>query len=141
MTKPIVQSVQFPVSGKELYKIFLSSKRHAEFTGGKVTISPKPGSKFSAFNGMLSGQTLWTLPGKMLVQRWRGTHWPKSDADSILIVQFSDVSGGGRIDLVHVNVPEHDHAGVTGGWKTFYWGPLRKYLKTGKRQKFSHGGM
>ena len=31
--------------------------------------------------------------------------------------------------MVHVNVPVQDHKGVTGGWKKFYWTPLRAYLK------------
>jgi len=30
---------------------------------------------------------------------------------------------------VHANVPKHDHAGVTKGWKKYYWEPLRRYLK------------
>jgi hypothetical protein len=36
----------------------MDPKRHGAFTGGKVVISAKPGAKFSAFDGMLSGSTL-----------------------------------------------------------------------------------
>jgi activator of HSP90 ATPase len=129
MLKTIQQSVRFPDSAKELYNIFMSPRRHADFTGAPVKISAKPGSKFSAFDGMLSGSTLLTVPGKLLVQRWRGNHWKNTDLDSTLILTFVQDGKQGRIDLVHVNVPEHDHAGVTKGWKTYYWGPLKKYLK------------
>ena len=45
--------------------------------------------------------------------------------DSILTIRFSDVAKGGRIDLVHVNVPQHDHGGVTKGWPKYYWAPLK----------------
>jgi len=31
-----------------------------------------------------------------------------------------------RVDLVHVNVPENDHQGVTDGWEHYYWQPLRE---------------
>ncbi len=31
--------------------------------------------------------------------------------------------------LVHANVPEHDHKGVTRGWPTYYWQPWKEYLK------------
>jgi hypothetical protein len=31
-----------------------------------------------------------------------------------------------------VNVPAHDHQGVTEGWKKYYWNPWRVYLA--KRQ-------
>jgi activator of HSP90 ATPase len=129
MTKPIIQTVKFPASAQQLYDIYLDPKRHAAFTGGPVKISAKPGSKFDAFNGMLSGSTVVAVPGKLIVQRWRSMHFKKTDLDSILILTFSKEGKQGRIDMVHVNVPVQDHKGVTGGWKKYYWTPLRAYLK------------
>jgi len=69
------------------------------------------------------------IPGQMIVQAWRATHWTKTDPDSILIIRFSRTKKGGRVDLVHVNVPDHDHAGVTKGWHQYYWKPWRAYRK------------
>jgi activator of HSP90 ATPase len=138
MTKPIVQTAKFPASARQLYDIYLDPKRHSAFTGAPVKISSKPGSKFEAFNGMLSGSMLVAIPGKMIVQRWRSMHFKKSDLDSILILTFSQEGKLGRIDLVHVNVPVQDHKGVTGGWKKYYWGPLRGYLKRASAKK-AHG--
>jgi activator of HSP90 ATPase len=129
VTKPIIQSVTFAASAQELYDIYLDPKRHATVTGGKVKISAKPGSAFSAFNGMLSGTMLWTIPGQMIVQRWKSTGWNKGDPDSILILTFDSAGKKGRIKLVHVNVPVQDHAGVTNGWKKYYWAPLKAYLR------------
>ena len=129
MPKPIMQSVTLPISGADLYAMYTDPGKHAAFTGGKVKISAKPGSEFSAFDGLLSGTMLYVVPGKLVVQRWRGTHWKDDDLDSILTIRFSDAGTGGRIDLVHVNVPEHDYGGVTKGWPKYYWGPLKQYLK------------
>ena len=129
MTKPIGQSVKFPASAPELYDIYLDPKRHSAFTGGPVKISPKPGSKFDAFNGMLSGLMLVAIPGKMIVQRWRSMHFKDTDLDSILILTFTQEGKQGRIDLVHVNVPVLDYKGVTNGWRKYYWDPLKEYLK------------
>ena len=42
---------------------------------------------------------------------------------------FTKAPGGGRIDLVQVGVPPHDHRGVTQGWPKYYWKPWRAYLK------------
>jgi activator of HSP90 ATPase len=130
MTKPIVQTAKFSASAQELYDIYMNPKRHAAFTGAPVKISPKPGTRFEAFGGMLEGSTLSVIPGKLIVQRWRSENFHKSDMDSILILTFSDEGKKGRIDLVHVNVPEQDHAGVTEGWKKYYWGPMREYLES-----------
>ena len=129
MSKPIQQSERFAASARKLYDIYMDPKLHAAVTGGAVRISPKPGSRFSAFDGMLSGSTLFVVPGKLIVQRWRGYHWKDTDLDSVLILRFMPEGKRGRIDLVHVNVPHHDHAGVTKGWEKYYWKPLRAYLK------------
>jgi activator of HSP90 ATPase len=131
MIRPIVQTAKFNASARELYDIYLDPKRHAAFTGAAVKISPRPGSPFKAFDGMLEGSTISTFRGKMIVQRWRSSNFRKTDLDSILILTFSDEGKKGRIDLVHVNVPEQDHAGVTNGWKKYCWEPLREYLREG----------
>ena len=45
-----------------------------------------------------------------------------------VVLTFSKTAKGARVDLVHANVPEHDHKGVTEGWRTYYWQPWRKYF-------------
>jgi activator of HSP90 ATPase len=129
MLKTIEQSVRFPASAIELFNIYMDPIRHAQVTGAPVKISHKPGSKFSAFDGMLSGFTLAAIPGKLIVQRWRSCEFKATDADSVLVLTFVQEAKAGRIDLVHANVPAHDYAGVTEGWPKYYWKPLRKYLK------------
>jgi len=128
MLKTIEQSVHFPASAQTLYDIYLDPDRHAAVTGAPVKISSKPRSKFAAFNGMIWGSTVTAIPGKMIVQRWRSEKFKEENLDSILILTFVQDGKRGRIDLVHVNVPEHDHEGVTEGWEEFYWKPLRGYL-------------
>ena len=89
MTKPIVQSVKFKASPEELFAIFTDSKKHSAATGGKASVSAKAGAKFTAWDGMLSGKNLVVVPGRMIVQAWRATHWKETDLDSILILNFS----------------------------------------------------
>jgi activator of HSP90 ATPase len=135
MTPTIEQSVRFNATARRLYELYINPRLHSAFTGAKVTISAKPGSRFSAFNGMLSGQMSGVIPGKLIVQHWRSVHFKKSDPDSVLVLYFVQDGKHGRIDLAHVNVPEHDHAGVTNGWKKHYWGPIKRYLsKTHPKQ-------
>jgi activator of HSP90 ATPase len=135
MTKAIEQSVRFSASPEELFEIYIDSKKHSAATGGAAKMSRKTGGKFTAWDGMLSGKNLLVLENDTIVQAWRGSHWKKSDPDSILILKFSKAPGGAQVDLTHVNVPEHDHAGVTKGWKTYYWEPWKKYLEgRGKRR-------
>jgi len=129
VTKTIQQSVRLPATPDDLFDSFLDAQQHAAITGGKVSISARKGGKFSAFDGMLRGRNLLIVPKHLIVQAWRSAQWKRSDPDSILILVFSRGSGGGRIELTHVNVPRHDLSGVTEGWKKYYWKPWRKYLR------------
>ena len=128
MTKAIQQSVRFNTSPLTLYEMYMDSQKHSKATGAPAKISRKGGATFTAFGGMLQGRNLLIVPGKMIVQSWRSKNWKKADGDSILILTFSKAGSGGQVDLVHANVPEHDHQGVTEGWKTYYWKPWRSYL-------------
>jgi activator of HSP90 ATPase len=128
MTRAIHQSVKLPASSEELYKTFLDSKKHTAMTGMPARISNKIGGKWSAFGGSIWGRNIMFIPGKMIVQSWRSTAFKKTDMDSVLVVTFTKVSGGARIDLVHVNVSESDHKGATNGWRQYYWVPWRAYL-------------
>ena len=129
MTKPIVQSVTFKASPEELFALFTDSKKHSAATGAKASVSAKSGARWTAFEGMLAGKNLVVVPGRSIVQAWRASHWPESDPDSILILNFSASPGGGKVEMVHAGVPEHDHKGVTKGWPQYYWAPWKAYLK------------
>ena len=139
MTAPIIQKVRFKASAKRLYAIYTDPDLHSEVTGAKAVISATAGAPFSAFDGELRGVTLFALPGRVFVQRWRSNAWPKADGDSILTLTFSNTAGEGVIELAHLNVPIHDQDGVKQGWHEYYWKPLRAWLaaaparRTGRR--------
>jgi len=128
MPKVVKQSVILPAPARELYAMYLSPRAHGAITGEKVAVGSRPGSRFSAFGGALRGRMLQTVPGRLIVQSWRSSAFRKNDADSTLIIRFTPKGRSGRVNLVHVNVPDHDYNGVTKGWKRYYWKPWRKYL-------------
>jgi activator of HSP90 ATPase len=128
MTKAIQQSVKFKASPETLFGMYLDSKKHSAATGAPAKVSRKTGVKFTAWGNQLSGRNLLIVPNRMIVQAWRANHWKQSDPDSILVLRFSKVAGGGQVDIVHANVPEYDHRGVSEGWPTYYWKPWKQYL-------------
>jgi len=128
MPKTIHQSVTLPAPAGKLYHMYLDPAAHEAITGYPVTISREPGSAFRAFDDMLSGKTLYTIPKRVIVQSWRGHHWKPEDIDSTLVLTFWPEGESGRIELVHVNVADHDYEEVNKGWKKYYWEPWREYL-------------
>jgi len=129
MLKVVRQSVVLPASPEKLYAQYLNRKAHGAIAGGKVAVGARPGARFRAFGGALTGRTLQTVPGRLIVQAWRSTKFHKGDGDSTLVLRFSSAGRNrGRIDLVHVNMPTQDYDGVRKGWPKFYWKPWRKLL-------------
>jgi len=128
MPRIVKQSVVLPARARELYSMYLSPRAHAAITGHKVEIGARVGARFKAFEGALTGRILQTVPGRLIVQAWRSKPFHKGDPDSTLILRFTPVGREARIDLVHVNVPDHDFQGVNRGWRKYYWKPWRAYL-------------
>lgn len=127
--KTIIQKVRFKTSPKELYDIFLDSKKHTEATGGKATVSNKVGGSFKAWDGYHGGKNLALVPGGMIVQSWRAISFKKADLDSVLILTFEKKGSGTELTMVHAVVPDHEAPGITKGWPEYYWRPITKYLK------------
>ena len=128
MPRLIHQKIMLPASPKALFKLYLDSKQHGAAIDDKVAVSRKAGSRFTAFGGMLRGKILMVVPDRMIVQSWRASSWKKYDADSILILLFGKAAGGGRIELIQANVPDHAYAHITKGWPEHYWKPWKTYL-------------
>src|SRR5256885_11262265 len=93
------QKVTFSASPRELFNIYLDSKKHGVAIDGKVSVSRKARSRFSAFGGTLRGRTLMIVPDQSIVQPWQASSWKKNDTDSVLDLQFDRVKNGGAHTL------------------------------------------
>jgi uncharacterized protein YndB with AHSA1/START domain len=131
MPRIIQQAAFFPVSPERLFDMYLDPVAHAAFTGGPVIIGDQAGAAFQAFGGMVSGTVLQVVPKRLIVQSWRVAHWKPEDMDSTLILTFWPEGEGARIELVQVNVADHDFAGVSQGWEKYYWSSWLEYLQAG----------
>jgi activator of HSP90 ATPase len=120
----------------EIYAMYLNARAHAAITGAPVTIAPREGAAFEAFDGALSGQILHLAPDRMIVQTWRSNVFKRADADSILILTLLPHGRGGTLlDLQQINIPEQDYAGASQGWELYYFAPWRDYLTMRKAQR------
>ncbi|MCZ7648265.1 MAG: SRPBCC domain-containing protein [Planctomycetota bacterium] len=129
MTRTVHLAISLPAPPARLYEMYLNPQWHAAFTGAPAKIGRKPGTPFSAFGGILTGRILQAVPKRLVVQSWRSRNWKPTELDSTLILTFLPEGGGGRIELVHVNVPESDFGGVSQGWMKFYAEPWRAWLE------------
>jgi len=128
MRSAITQSVILPAAASSLFDMYLDPQVHESITGVPVTISSIVGSDFKAFGGVLTGTILAVVRSSLIVQSWRSVKFEPADPDSTLILSFQPEGANGRIDLVHLDVPDHDYNGVVEGWEKFYWAPWRAFL-------------
>jgi len=130
MRTSIFKTVVLPSPAAALYEMYMDPTIHGEFTGAPAKISEDPGSHFEAFGGLLKGFTLQVIKPRLIVQSWRSVNFDKSDPDSTLIITFTnEEEDAGRIDLLHLDVPESDYQGVEGGWESRYFAPWLEYLQ------------
>ena len=132
MRRIIQQSITLPAPADVLFDAYLNPVAHSAITGFPVTIGAEAGADFRAFNGQLSGTILSIVRSTLIVQSWRSTKFHDDDPDSTLVLMFTpepEPAGHGRVDLVHLDVPDHDFQDVTEGWSKYYWSPWRTYLE------------
>src|SRR5271163_1696257 len=106
MRSIISQSVVLPAPAERLFAMYIDPAKHAALTGAMLQI----------------------IPQRLVIQSWRSTKFNDGDPDSTLILAFTPEETNGRIDLVHLDVPDHNYHGVVEGWETHYWDPWRRYL-------------
>jgi|SRR5579872_5394199 len=128
--KTIIQKIKFNATPNVLFEMYMDSKKHSQLTGAKAVLSGKAGGKFSAHGGYCWGINLAIVPQKMIVQTWRAADWTKKDLDSIFILTFEPIKGGGLVTMVHANVPDRHAKHLTQGWKDHYWNHWQSHLKS-----------
>ncbi len=129
MPKTITQKIVFRnTTAKDLYDLYMNSKKHSISTGAPATISTKEAGKYSAHNGWITGENLKLIKNQLIVQTWRAQGWSDKDADSTFIIFLEPKGKDVALHAIHTNVPDKDYEGINKGWHQHYWEPWKKYL-------------
>jgi activator of HSP90 ATPase len=134
MPRTIQQQATFRASPDTLFDLYLNSRLHTLATGARAVMSRTIGGRFMAHAGHLRGCNLAIVPKRLVVQTWRGSNWKKRDLDSVLVLVFSKVGRGGRVTMIHANVPDANAASIERGWHQYYWRPWKAYLRSRGRR-------
>ncbi len=68
------------------------------------------------------------VPGKRIVQSWRTTDFANSDPDSTIVIELEPAKTGTRLTLFHNGAPDDQTDYEHGGWKDFYFVPMKAYF-------------
>jgi uncharacterized protein YndB with AHSA1/START domain len=117
-----------PASAQDVYDAWLDGHAHSAMTGGEASMSDEIDAEVSAWDGYITGRTLYLLPGQRIVQSWRTTKFAEYHEDSVITVSLEDADGGTLLTLVHSNVPDGQTSYEQGGWEAHYFKPMKAYF-------------
>jgi activator of HSP90 ATPase len=125
-------SALIPAEPEAIYAAWMSSKGHREMTGSPAKVTARVGSKFSAWDGYISGRTLELKPHTRILQSWRTTDFAEEEPDSLLEILLAKTKGGTRVTLNHTNIPAGHGPEYKKGWIDFYFKPMKEYFARGR---------
>lgn len=131
-TDSIRVSAVIPAKPEAIYAAWMSSKGHAEVTGSSARVTARVGSRFSAWDGYITGKTLELSPPSRILQSWRTTDFTKEEPDSLLEVLLLAAKDGTRVTLNHTNIPAGHGPEYRKGWADFYFKPMKEYYARSK---------
>jgi activator of HSP90 ATPase len=129
-TGTIRQKILIPnATPEQVYKAFLTSKIHSDFTGSPATVNARKGAKFSAWDGYITGRNISLLKDKEIVQDWRTTEFPEGYDFSILKLTLKKKGDGTELNMVQTKVPDSQVNKYDEGWHSSYWDPMKEYFQ------------
>ena len=134
-TETIHASAVIDAKPAVIYEAFLDGDEHTAMTGGGATSTPRVGTRFTAWDGYITGKHVELQPGRRIVQDWRTTQFPASARDSRVIILLDAAGGRTCVTFVHTEIPQGQGASYESGWEKHYFAPMRLYFATAKKKK------
>ncbi len=125
----IKQTVTFDARPSVVFEALMNSRKHSEFTGAPAKIGAAAGQPFSAYGGYITGFNLDITKNKSIVQAWRVKGWPKGVWSVASFTLVAAKGGKTKLSFSHTGVPANEVKGITAGWKSSYWAPLKAMIK------------
>jgi activator of HSP90 ATPase len=128
MANSFTISEKFNVQPEVLYKAWLNSKEHTNFTGSTAKINPGKGGKFTTWDDYISGETIGLDVNKKIVQSWRTTEFPTKSPNSRVEIVFEKTANGTKLTIKHYDIPDGQAEEYKKGWKEYYFEPMKEYF-------------
>ena len=114
----------------EVWKALTDASYINAWGGGPAKMDDKKGTKFSFWGGSIWGENKEVVSHKRLVQAWTSEEENKWENPSTVSFTLSEKDGGVEIKLTHIDVPDENAKDIDDGWRSYYLGPLKKYIES-----------
>jgi len=109
---------------RDIYATLMDPARHGALSGQPTKVSQSEGGEWSVGQD-LEGAQVKLVKDKRITQTWRANNWPQG-VYSKATFALAKAPDGTRISFTQTGVPSQFYKEISTGWRTYYWGPLRK---------------
>ena len=121
---------KFPVKSDVVYAAWLNSELHSAFTGGLAAIQDEVNSRFTTWDGYITGLIIELEENKRIMQSWRTSDFHMDEDDSMVEVEFHEDNDGCTMFLKHWNIPTGKGGQYMSGWNEHYFQPMLEYFSS-----------
>ena len=130
MTESIKFSFELPVYPERVYRAWLDSYEHSQFTGSPAKIEAVEGGSYTSLDGYVEGKNVVLSPFSRIVQTWRTTGFAADEPDSEVEIKLEPTCTGTLFILNHRGLPEEDDSqDYLKTWEERYFRPLLQYFE------------
>jgi activator of HSP90 ATPase len=129
MPESLQYQVDLPVSPERVYRAWLDSHEHSQFTGQPARIENKVGGAYSALDGKIEGEMQVLSPFSRIVQTWRSRDWPQQGPVPEAELTIEPTCLGSLLMLSLTGIPDGKTRQVLDLWGNSYFRPLNRYFE------------
>jgi activator of HSP90 ATPase len=124
--KNIHQKHYINATPEEVYTALTNPLTIELWSGYPADMQPVEGTEFTLFEGDICGLNISLIPNQQLIQEW---YFGEGNEKSIVTIVLKPYGNGTQVELEHTNVPDEDWENMEEGWKSYYWGAIKKYFR------------
>lgn len=88
------------------------------WTGANAEMNDEPGTRFSLWDGSITGTNVAFEEGKKIVQHW--DFGEQETPSEVTIKLHEDKNGSTSLEVIQTNIPDEDFENILNGWADIY---------------------
>ncbi|KAG9321572.1 hypothetical protein KVV02_003208 [Mortierella alpina] len=125
-TTTLEDTVEMQATAHDIYDVLLNQAKVVAWTrSSKSTIEPKVGSKFSLFDGSVTGEIKELVEDKKIVQSWRSNSWPAGHYSTVTL-DITQSTNSTTIKVKQEGVPVGERDITLQNWSNYYWAEIKR---------------
>ena len=124
--KNIRKTIHIKAAREEIFTAITNPLTIELWSGYKAEMESVPGTRFSMYDGDITGTILALDPPSMVEQQW---DFGDQTIPSVARIELFEEGNRTRMELIHSNVPDEAFENINTGWKEYFFGALKSYLE------------